>query len=174
MFSQFAKLPYPEGDFSNQTIIVTGANCGLGLEAARHFVRLKAAKVIIACRSVEKGDAARIDIETTTNRKNVVEVWQVDLTSFKSVKEFCSRAQTLDRLDVVVENAGIAIGTFQLFEGFESTILINVVSTFLMAFLLLPKLRETALKFNITPHLTITSSDAHQMWEAQCLYQFSD
>jgi NAD(P)-dependent dehydrogenase (short-subunit alcohol dehydrogenase family) len=135
----------------------------LGLEVARHFVRLKAAKVILACRSTEKGEVAKADIERTTDRSNVVEVWQVDLTSFDSVKTFCARAQTLNRLDVVIENAGIGTGKFELFEGYESTITVNVISTFLMALLLLPKLRESATKLGITPHLTIVSSDAHQM-----------
>jgi retinol dehydrogenase-12 len=48
--SQFAHLPYPTKKFTGQTIIVTSSNVGLGLEAARHFVRLDAAKVIIAVR----------------------------------------------------------------------------------------------------------------------------
>lgn len=143
---------------------MTGANCGLGLEAARHFVRLNASKVILGCRSVQKGELAKTDIERTTNRKDVVEVWQVDLTSFASVREFCVRARALERLDIVIENAGIATGKFEQFEGYESTITVNVISTFLMALMLLPKLRESASKFNITPRLTIVSSDAHQMF----------
>lgn len=163
MWLQFARLPYPKGDFGAQTIIVTGANCGLGLEVARHFVRLKAAKVILACRSMQKGEAAKTDIEKSTGIKNVVEVWEVDLASFSSVKLFCAKAQNLSRLDIVIANAGIATGRFELFEGYESTITVNVISTFLMALSLLPKLQETAMKFNVIPHLTIVSSDAHQM-----------
>jgi retinol dehydrogenase 12 len=145
-------------------VIVTGANCGLGLEAARHFVRLNASKVILGCRSVQKGEIAKTEIEKTTCRQGVVEVWQVDLTSFASVREFCARAQALDRLDFIIENAGIATGKFEQYEGFESTITVNVISTFLMALMLLPKLRESAVKFNIMPRLTIVSSDAHQMF----------
>jgi len=143
---------------------VTGANCGLGLEAARHFVRLNAAKVILACRSLQKGEAAKTDIERTTDRRHVIEVWQVDLTSFDSVREFCARVRNLDRLDILIENAGIATGKFELFEGYESTIAVNVISTFLMALMVLPKLRESAIKFNMTPRLTIVSSDANQMF----------
>lgn len=106
---------------------------------------------------------ARADIEASTSRKNVVDVWQVDLASFQSVIDFCRRAEAeLDRLDVVVENAGVAIGTFvEADGGFESTIAINVVSTFLMALLLLPLMRRTAAKFNVEPRLVIVSSDAH-------------
>jgi retinol dehydrogenase-12 len=161
--SQFLRLPYPDHDFSGYTIIVTGANVGLGLEAARHFVRLNAGLVILGCRDVERGAAAKADIESTTNSESVIEVWQVDLTSFDSVKEFCAHAQILPRLDIVLLNAGLATGKFAEVSGFESTITVNVISTLLMAFLLLGKLRETGLKFNTTPHITIVSSDAHQV-----------
>ncbi|KAF8860341.1 short-chain dehydrogenase/reductase-like protein [Acephala macrosclerotiorum] len=160
--SQFTTLPYPDADFNGQTIIVTGANVGLGLEAARHFVRLGAAKVILSCRNKEKGDGAKRVIEVTTGRMNVVEVWQVDLSSYESVRHFCDRASKLERLDAVVENAGVATPTYEEAEGMESTITVNVISTFLMALLLLPKLRADALKYNITPRLTIVASDAHE------------
>lgn len=142
---------------------MTGANVGLGLEAARHFTRLGAAKVILACRDTEKGERAKADIERSTARSGTVEVWPLDLCSFESVKQFCRRADQLPRLDVVVENAAVAMvgpqGT--LAEGYESTITVNVVSTFLMALLLLPTLRRNATRFNIQPNLVIVSSDAH-------------
>jgi retinol dehydrogenase-12 len=125
-------------------------------------VRLNASKVIIGCRSVEKGENARKNIEETTKRTGVVEVWQVDLSSYESVKQFCSRAQKLERLDVVTENAGLATPYYQEIDGMESTIMVNVISTFLMALLLLPKLRADAAKFNVVPRLTIVASDAHE------------
>lgn len=143
---------------------MTGGNTGLGKEAACHFVRLGAARVILACRDLEKGRVAQAYIQAAAaSKKGVVEVWQVDLTSFQSVRDFCGRAAAeLDRLDVVVENAGIAIGTYAEADGgFESTIAVNVVSTFLMAFLLLPLMRRTAMRFNVEPRLVVVSSDAH-------------
>lgn len=142
---------------------MTGANVGLGLEAARHFARLGAARVILACRDTEKGERAKADIERSTERSGTVEVWPLDLCSFESVKQFCRRADQLPRLDVVVENAAVAMVGPQgaLAEGYESTITVNVVSTFLMALLLLPTLRRTATKFNVQPNLVIVSSDAH-------------
>ncbi|KAH8805851.1 short-chain dehydrogenase/reductase-like protein [Xylogone sp. PMI_703] len=159
--SQFNPLPYPTTDFSNQTEIVTGANTGLGLEAARHFVRLNAARVILGCRNLEKGESAKREIEESTKRQNVVEVWKVDLGSIESTKQFCVRVNNLDRLDIVIENAGIATPVFENLEGYESTITVNVINTFLMALLLLPKLREQGLKLNKAPHLVIVASDAH-------------
>lgn len=161
--SQLRSLPYPGAEYRGKTVIVTGANVGLGREAARHFCRLGAAKVILACRDLDKGRAAGADIEASTSRRDVVDVWQLDLGSFESVRAFCRRAETeLDRLDVVVENAGVAIGTYVECDGrFESTIAINVVSTFLMALLLLPVMRKTAARFNVEPRLVVVSSDAH-------------
>jgi retinol dehydrogenase-12 len=159
--SQFASLPYPSQPFDGQTIIVTGANTGLGLEAARHFTRLNAAKVILASRSIAKGEEAARSIEETTGRKGVCEVWQVDLGNFDSVKKFTERAAKLDRLDVVCENAGIAAGAYQQMEGMESMIAVNVVGTFLMALNLLPILRKSGKTYGTVPKLVVTSSETH-------------
>ena len=121
-YSQFFVTPkVPSTDCSGKTIIVTGANVGLGKEAARHYVRLGASKIILACRSRERGEAAKNDIEATTKRKGVVEVWQLDLGSYESVNQFAERAKTLKRLDSIVENAGISTTNYKSVEGNEST-----------------------------------------------------
>jgi retinol dehydrogenase-12 len=159
--SQFRRLPYPTQSFTGQIIIVTGANVGLGLEAARHFARLDAAKVILACRSTSKGEEAACSIEETTGRKGVCEVWQVDLGNFDSVKEFTQRAAKLDRLDVVCENAGIATQDYEDISGMESTVAVNVIGTFLMALDLLPVLRKSGKAHGIVPRLVITTSEVH-------------
>jgi len=161
--SQFKKLPYPEANFGSQYVIITGANTGLGREAARHFVRLGAEKVILGVRNVAKGEDARKDIETSTKRTGVLEVWQVDLASYQSVKAFCARADKLARLDILLENAAVAVPFFEVAEGNELTITVNVISTFLMALLLLPTLRRSSAQFNTIPHLTVVASDAHEL-----------
>ena len=162
VYSQlFVTPPYPEADFSGQTVIVTGSNAGLGFEAARHITRLNAEKVILAVRSLEKGEKAKKSIEESTGRQGAVEVWPLDLSSYDSVKEFVKRAESLKRLDVVLENAGMFPQGFVLAEDYEATITVNVVSTFLLALMILPKLRETATRYNITPRLTIVSSEVH-------------
>ncbi|MCJ1224782.1 hypothetical protein MMC12_001427 [Toensbergia leucococca] len=157
----FVLPPVPQAKFTGQTIIVTGSNVGLGLEAARHFTSLDAERVILAVRTVEKGEAAKKSIEESTNRKDVVEVWQLDLSSFESVKQFVQKAKGLRRLDAVVENAGICTAEYRTVEGNESTITTNVISTFLLGIMILPKLRESATKYNIIPHLTFVSSEVH-------------
>ncbi|KAI5197491.1 NAD(P)-binding protein [Aureobasidium subglaciale] len=162
LYSQFFVTPtYPEQSCKGQVFIVTGANVGLGLEASRHLVRLGADKVILACRNAEKGEAAVKDIEQSTKRIGVAEVWSLDLSSFESVKEFAKKVDTLPRIDAIIENAGISTEKFQLFEGMESTVTVNVISTFLLALLVLPALKRSSQKHNIQPRLTIVASEVH-------------
>ena len=157
--------PPPTKSYHGQVVIVTGANGGLGLEAARHLVTLGAQKVILAVRSLEKGEAAKALIVDSMDREDaaaVIEVWHLDLSSYDSVLRFSERANTLPRIDVVLENAAIVTITFRKAEEDESTITTNVISTFLLALLILPKLRETATRIGTQTHLVVVSSDAHK------------
>lgn len=141
------------------TFIVTGSNTGLGLEAARHFVALGAAKVILAVRSIDKGQLAKADIESSTNTTGVAEVWELDLTKFDSVRAFAKRAiSELNRIDALVENAAVAAATSEKVEGHKMAITVNVLSTFLLAVLLLPKMMDAAKQFGTLPHITIVAS----------------
>ncbi|KAF2102161.1 NAD(P)-binding protein [Rhizodiscina lignyota] len=168
IYSQwFITPPWPTQSFAGQTVIVTGANVGLGLESARHFTRLGAEKVILACRSVDKGEKAKSDIVSTTGKTGVVEVWQLDLSSYASVKAFAKRAEELPRLDCLLANAGISTQKFNMAEENEATITVNVVANFLLAFLLIPKLKETASRFDTRPRIAIVSSGLHKMTEIQ-------
>ena len=167
-YSQFFQTPaQPTRPFSNQTIIVTGSNVGLGFEAARHFYRLNCAKLILAVRTVSKGQAAKEDIVRSEKHRSdgadAIEVWPLDLSSTDSTVAFAERVKTLPRLDVVVENAGIISPAFALDEGFEQTIQVNVINTFLLALLVLPKLKESKTNHpDSSPHLEIVSSEAHK------------
>lgn len=155
----------PTKSYDGQTVIVTGANGGLGLETARHLVELGAQKVILAVRSLDKGEYAKASIVNSTTRANaesVIEVWHLDLSKYDSVIRFAERAKNLPRLDVIVENAAIVTLTFRKAEEDESTMTTNVISTFLLALLILPKLRETARRYGVQTHLVVVSSDAHK------------
>ena len=165
LYSQlFVKIKEPEKSFAGNTIIVTGSNTGLGKEAARHFARLGASKLILAVRNTKAGEDAKKDIETTTGcAASVIEVWRLDLSSYESVKEFAIRASNLPRIDVLLENAGVAGYEYHLAEHHERTITINVISTYLLALLLLPKLKATAKEFKTEPRLNIVSSETHKM-----------
>lgn len=161
-------LPVPTKSFTGQTIIVTGSNTGMGLEAARHLARLDAARVILAVRSTAKGEAAAASIRSSIpGRRDLdtaVQVWPLDLASRASVLAFAARAEAeLERLDVVVSNAGMYVykSGFSLAEGDEVTITVNVVSTLLLGLLLLPKLRETSVRHGKECVLTFTGSFVH-------------
>lgn len=162
LYSQlFVTPPPPHFDCSGMTFIITGGNGGLGKEAARRFVRSGATKVIIACRSVDKGETAKEDIESSTQRSGVVEVWPLDLQNYDSIKSFAARVGELNRVDVLLENAGINTQKFSLAEGSESCITVNVISVFLLALLVLPHLQAMSQRHNITPTITIVSSEVH-------------
>ncbi|KUJ23223.1 NAD(P)-binding protein [Mollisia scopiformis] len=156
----FVWLPTPNYDFSGQTVIITGSNTGLGREAARHIVRLGAAKVILAVRTPAKGEAAAAEIlESTKKTSSIIEVWELNLSSSASVKAFAKRAQGLARLDAVILNAGILTTQFALVEGEESSIVVNVVHNTLLALSLLPKLRESAAKTGLRGRIAFVGSD---------------
>jgi retinol dehydrogenase 12 len=168
LHSQFFATPTrPNTSFTDQTIIVTGANVGLGLEAARHFYRLNCAKLILAVRTVSKGESAKEDIVRSvryrTDGAEVVEVWPLDLSSTKSTLAFADRVKGLPRLDAVVENAGVLLHGWIVDEGFEQSIQVNVLNTFLLALSVLPKLADTKARYSgSSPHLEIVSSEAHR------------
>ena len=160
--AQWTSLPIVPKSFAGQTIIVVGSNTGLGLEASRHYVSLGASRVILAVRSLAKGEPAKASIEASTGRTGVAEVWHLDLSSFDSVRSFAKRAdKELERIDVVMESAGIGLVHWTEAEGHETTIAVNVLGTFLLAMLLLPVLREKGKRAGCTPHLTIVTSGLH-------------
>lgn len=146
---------------SGGTYIVTGANTGLGFEAAKHLVAVGAAKVIMAVRNISAGEIAKAEIETATGMANIAEVWALDLTSYDSVKAFAKRALAeLDRIDALIENAAVAMAQRVVAEGHVVPVTVNVLSTFLLAVMLLPQMSESARRFGILPHVAIVTSQA--------------
>lgn len=145
--------------FKGRNVIVTGANIGLGYETALKFVQLGANRVILAVRTISKGEEAKAKIDAQTNRKNVAEVWQLDMLSYDSITAFANRAsREVDHLDVVCLNAGIISMPFQTVEtGFEKTMQVNVLSTALLALLLIPQLKASKTA-SYTPVLEIVGS----------------
>jgi retinol dehydrogenase 12 len=159
--TQVTPLPETNSDFSHKVVIVTGASSGVGKAAAQQFVRLRAAKVILACRSGEKGEAAKKDIEAAGVIAGVVEVWTLELGSYESIKSFCSRADKLDRLDVFVANAGLMSSNCEYYEGYERQTFVHVIAPILMVLLLLPVMRRTFEQTQNIPHHVIVSSNGH-------------
>jgi NAD(P)-dependent dehydrogenase (short-subunit alcohol dehydrogenase family) len=150
--------------YTGRNVIITGATSGIGLEAAVKFVNLGASKVIIAARDLSKGEAVKADIEARTGKRGVLEVWELDLDSYDSVIAFSERAKALDHLDIAVLNAGLRKSSFvQSKYGWELDLQVQVLSTTLLAILLLPKLKEAKGQTGKIPVLEFTNSGLHNV-----------
>jgi NAD(P)-dependent dehydrogenase (short-subunit alcohol dehydrogenase family) len=105
---------------------------------------LKGAKVIMACRSLEKGEKARQQI-LAMEQKAELEVWHLDLASLNSVKEFADKFHSSgERLDLLINNAGLmAIPENRTKEGFEMQFGVNYLGHFALTALLWQPLSRT-------------------------------
>lgn len=160
----FVTLPVPSTttDLSNQIIIVTGSNTGLGFESTRHLSRLGVGKIIMAVRTPAKGEAAKKEILKSTGKPDsTIEVWPIDMDNQDSVKAFAERASQLPRLDGVLANAGIMTAEFTLSENNEKVLNVNVVNTFLLFFLLLPAMRRSEQQTGFACRFVIPNSALH-------------
>ncbi|GBE81921.1 Short chain dehydrogenase sol3 [Sparassis crispa] len=156
------KAPVVTTDLSGKTVIVIGANVGVGFEAAKHFAEMNPARLILACRNEAKGNAAITKIEEATGYKKS-ELWLLDLSRFSSVLEFVDKFEKDGgRLDILLANAGITGSKYETTsDGWESTLQVNDLATFLLCILLLPRLVHTAREFSTTPRLVVVASDIH-------------
>ncbi|TFB01374.1 Short chain dehydrogenase yanD [Trichoderma ghanense] len=145
-------------DVKGKTYIVTGATGGIGYELAKHLVRLEAARVIIGARNEERGKAAKATIEGDAGRKDVVEIWPLDLASYESVKAFGKRIETAERIDALVLNAGVSHAGWQVKEGNEANLTVNFIANYLLAFMALPHMQAVAKTHGITPRLVVVGS----------------
>lgn len=154
--------------FAGKTVLVTGANTGLGFEAAVKYVALGAEKLIIAVRSTAKGEEAKRRILERTGRSSSevdIAILTVDLSDCASVQEFVRNlGQETRHLDVALLNAGLGNPRFvESPAGWEMALQVNVLSTALMAVLLLPLLRATAAARGRAVHMTFVNSHTHGM-----------
>lgn len=129
--------------FAGRTVVVTGANSGLGAVTARELARV-GAKVIVAVRNPAKGVAA------ARQMRGDVEVRHLDLQNLATVHAF---AAGVDRVDVLVNNAGIMAAPYTLtVDGFESQIGTNHLGHFALTNLLLPKLVDRVVTVSSLTH----------------------
>ncbi|KAK0214683.1 hypothetical protein EDD85DRAFT_917266 [Armillaria nabsnona] len=146
---------------SGKTLILIGANTGLGFEAATHFARMNPARFVLTARDEVKGKEALAQIQADTGYSKA-ELWIIDLAKFSSVIAFADKAEReLDRLDVLVENAGMMTSVYEQVEGWEKTMHMNNLGPGLLAIRMIPKMLETARKHLVTPRLVVVASDVH-------------
>jgi len=144
--------------FAGRTVIVTGANSGLGEVTARELARV-GAKVVLAVRNTAKGDAA------ASGMTGDVQVRQLDLQDLASVRAF---ADGVDSVDVLVNNAGImAVPYAQTKDGFESQIGTNHLGHFALTNLLLPKVTDRVVTVSSMLHLLGKISIKDLNWKSR-------
>lgn len=142
-------------DQSGNTVVITGANTGLGYEAAR-ALSARGARVLIACRSQRKADDAIARIEKQNGAVDISYV-PLDLGDLSSVKQCAGQLQTEKKIDVLINNAGIMVPPYELTkDGFESQFGVNHLGPFALTSLLLEKLAGTP-----SSRVVNTSSIAH-------------
>ena len=127
-------------DQHGRTVVVTGANSGIGLVAARELARA-GADVTLACRNTEKADAAARDITVAVPGARV-SVGELDLGSLASVRAFATKfASTHEKLDLLLNNAGVmAPPRRTTTDGFELQFGTNHLGHFALTALLIEKM----------------------------------
>lgn len=132
-------------DQSSRTVVVTGANAGLGRETAR-VLASRGATVILACRDVAKGEAAADSIAAASAaERDGLRVIRLDLGSLASVSAAADEiVASCPRLDLLINNAGVmAIPFARSEDGFELTFATNHLGHFALTGLLLEQLLAT-------------------------------
>lgn len=135
-----------------KTVIITGANTGIGKETARDLYR-RGARVILACRNMEKATAAINDIKRNPflkaneqqleSKTGNLAIYQLDLSSFQSVRKCAKNLLAKEPvIHVLINNAGVAMCPFKKTEdGNEMQLQTNYLGHFLLTLLLLPRLQ---------------------------------
>ena len=144
-------------DMEGKVCIVTGATSGVGRETARGLARM-GATVVLAVRDAQRGDATRRDISATSGNADV-HVLPLDLARLDSVRAFPKAfSARFDRLDVLVNNAGIHTARRELTpDGFELTLATNHIGHFLLTDLLRDVLVRSA-----PARIVNVASEAHR------------
>ncbi|XP_076827602.1 retinol dehydrogenase 13 isoform X1 [Brachyhypopomus gauderio] len=127
-----------------KTVLITGANTGIGKETALDAAR-RGARVVMACRDLTRAELAAEEIRQATGNGNVA-FRHLNLASLYSVREFAKEfLATEERLDILINNAGVMMCPKWITEdGFETQLAVNHLGHFLLTNLLLERLKSSA------------------------------
>lgn len=169
LYHKFISIDLPPEDaFDGQTVLVTGATTGLGLEAAIHFINCGAKQVVITGRNKEHGHKAKKYIEEATGGKGKGKVRSMglEMDHYASVNSFVGKLKRVNEgqggIDYALLNADVVNGEYtRSAEGIEMDIQVNHLSTTLLALLLLSGMKEERKNRSSPAHLGIVNSIAH-------------
>ncbi|XP_027022955.2 retinol dehydrogenase 12 [Tachysurus fulvidraco] len=144
------------GRLDGKTALITGGNTGIGKETALDLAA-RGARVILACRDVEKGEEAAAEIRTRVGGAQV-EVRELDLADTYSIRVFAQRfLQEVSHLHILINNAGVMMCPYmKTADGFEMHLGVNHLGHFLLTFLLVGVLKRSA-----PSRIIVVSSLAH-------------
>ncbi|XP_053726203.1 retinol dehydrogenase 14 [Synchiropus splendidus] len=126
-----------------KTVVITGGNAGIGKETAVAMA-MRGARVIIACRDLDKAEKAVREIKLKSRSLAVLHM-ELDLANLRSVREFCkSFLQKEKRLDILINNAAMPSVLDWTDDSFSMCFGVNHLGHFLLTNLLLPRLKECA------------------------------
>ncbi|XP_078000924.1 retinol dehydrogenase 14-like [Glandiceps talaboti] len=142
---------------TGKTVIITGANCGIGKATAMELAK-REARVIMACRNVQSGRDAATDIRRKTSNGDLI-VKHLDLSSFESIRGFSKEIIAEEkRLDVLINNAGLFQCPYMTTEdGYEMQLGVNHLGHFLLTNLLLELLKKSS-----PSRIVVVSSKLHK------------
>ncbi len=131
-------------DMTGKTVVITGANSGIGLETAVALARA-GAKTLITVRDPARGQAAVADIKARSGRDDV-DVVVFDLGSIASTRQGAAEILArCERIDVLVNNAGVVLSSrHETEDGLEATFAVNHLGHFVLTELLLDRLKQSA------------------------------
>ncbi|XP_010640580.1 dehydrogenase/reductase SDR family member 13 [Fukomys damarensis] len=143
------------GSLRGRTAAPSGANSGIGKMTALELAR-RGARVVLACRSRERGEAAAFDLRQESGNNEVI-FMALDLASLASVRAFATAFLSSEpRLDILIHNAGIS-SCGRTREAFNLLLRVNHIGPFLLTHLLVPRLKTCA-----PSRVVMVSSAAHQ------------
>jgi NAD(P)-dependent dehydrogenase (short-subunit alcohol dehydrogenase family) len=143
-------------DQSGKCFVVTGANTGIGFEASR-VLAARGARVLLACRDESKAATAMAQIRQDTPHADLAFL-PLNLTDLASVRHAADRASQEQRIDVLINNAGVMTPKLtHTSQGFELQFGVNHLGCFALTALLLPKLLKAS-----ESRIVVTGSGSHR------------
>uniref|UniRef100_G3ND05 Si:dkey-94e7.2 n=1 Tax=Gasterosteus aculeatus TaxID=69293 RepID=G3ND05_GASAC len=145
-----------EERLDGKTVIITGANTGIGKETARDLAR-RGARIVMACRDLERAEEARTDILEDTGNENVV-IRKLDLSDTKSIRVFAELINKEEKqVNILVNNAGVMMCPYsKTVDGFEMQLGVNHLGHLLLTYLLLDLIKRSA-----PARIVVVASVAH-------------